>query len=65
MSGMEPGLMALLGGGLGGVGAMFGQNAETAPFDSASNDPEGLLTEGTAATRDLAGLLSARLAEPI
>ena len=63
---MSPALIAaLVGGGMGGLGAAFGQKSDVKPFSSASNDPETLLIEALTGTRNLAGIYANRAASPI
>jgi len=63
---MSPALIAaLVGGGMGGLGAAFGQKSDVKPFSSASNDPELLLREALTGTRNLAGIYANRAASPI
>ena len=64
MSGMEPALIAaLVGGGMGGLGAAFGQSSDTKPF--AGSRAEELMAKGVLGTENLAEIVSARFAEPI
>ena len=66
MSGMEPALIAaLVGGGMGGLGAAFGQQSDVKPFSADENDPEMLLAQGLAGVRNLTDLRINRAAEPI
>ena len=67
MSGLEPGMLALLSAGLGAGGgamsAMFGPNSETGPFRSGIADK--LLNQGVGAAEELGGIVTDRLAQDV
>ena len=67
MSGLEPGMLALLSAGLGAGGgaasAMFGANSDTGPFRAGIADK--LLNQGVGAAEELGGIVTDRLAQDV